>query len=191
MFDWSMKRQRTSYAPQTQIRSRPRQPLTSSVRSLNVRTPDWELLTGLSLKDTSEILGLASQTRVPKTDVLFRLGDEAKNLLLVRSGRVRLTFPMRIGNEQKDILAEERVPGQMIGWSALIPPHRFTLQAVATTEAELLVLPGQALRQLFREKPRVGYTVLTNLAQIVGQRLTIFQTMWIRELQRGVESHRA
>jgi len=156
-----------------------------------VRTPDWELLTGLSLEDASEILGLASHTRVPKGDVLFRLGDEAKNLLLVRSGRVRLTFPMRIGNEQKDILAEERSPGQMIGWSALIPPHRFTLQAVATTEAELLVLPGQALRQLFREKPWVGYTVLTNLAQIVGQRLTIFQTMWIRELQRGIESHRA
>jgi CRP/FNR family cyclic AMP-dependent transcriptional regulator len=156
-----------------------------------VRTPDWELLTGLPPEGVSEILGLASHTLVPKGDVLFRLGDEAKNLLLVRSGRVRLTFPMRIGNEQKDILAEERFPGQMIGWSALIPPHRFTLQAVATVEAELLVLPGQTLLRLFREKPQVGYTVLTNLAQIVGQRLTILQTMWIRELQRGVESHRA
>jgi hypothetical protein len=29
--------------------------------------------------------------------------------------------------------------------------------------------------------------VASNLARIVGQRLTIFQTMWIRELQRVVE----
>jgi CRP-like cAMP-binding protein len=153
-------------------------------------TADWELLAGLSPEGISEILALASSSQLSEGAVLFRLGDEAKKLFLVRSGRVRLTFPMRIGSHQEDILAEERLPGQMVGWSSLIPPHRFTLQAVAAVDTELLVLPGRALRDFLLENPSVGYSVVSNLAQIVGQRLALFQTMWIRELQRVVESQR-
>jgi len=154
-------------------------------------TRDWDLLAGLTSEGTSEILALASPTRVREGTVLFRLGDEANTLFLVQAGRVRLTFPMRIGSQQEDIRAEERLPGQMVGWSGLIPPHRFTLQAMATMDTELLALPGPALRTLLLEKPDIGYPVVTNLAQIVGQRLTIFQTMWIRELQRAVENQSA
>jgi len=153
--------------------------------------PDWELLDGLSPGEASAVLALASAARLPGGSVLFRLGDAAENLFLVRAGRVRLTFPMRFGDRQEDILAEERFPGQMVGWSGLIPPHRFTLQAVAVVDTELLVLPGAALRDLFLERPGIGYRIVSNLAQIVGQRLTVFQTMWIRELQRVVESQGA
>jgi len=152
---------------------------------------DWDLLTGLSPEGTSEILALASPTRVPEGAVLFRLGDEANTLFLVHAGRVSLTFPMRIGSHQEDVLAEERLPGQLVGWSGLIPPHRFTLQAVATMDTELLALPCPALRTLLLDNPEIGYPVVSNLARIVGQRLTIFQTMWIRELQRAVESQSA
>ena len=79
----------------------------------------------------------------------------------------------------------------MVGWSGLIPPHRFTLQARAAVDTELLALPGPTLRTLLLEKPEVGYPVVSNLARIVGERLTIFQTMWIRELQRSVENQSA
>ena len=154
-------------------------------------TRDWDLLAGLTSEGISEILALASPTRAQEGTVLFRLGDEANTLFLVQAGRVRLTFPMRIGSHQEDILAEERLPGQMVGWSGLIPPHRFTLQAMATMDTELLALPGPALRTLLLDKPEIGYPVVTNLAQIVGQRLTIFRTMWIRELQRAVENQSA
>ena len=152
-------------------------------------TADWELLAGLSPEGISEILALASSSQLSEGAVLFRLGDEAKKLFLVRSGRVRLTFPMRIGSHQEDILAEERLPGQMVGWSSLIPPHRFTLQAVAAVDTELLVLAGAGPPSIsFWRTQSVGYSVVSNLAQIVGQRLALFQTMWIRELQRVVES---
>lgn len=128
---------------------------------------------------------------LPEGGILFRLWDEEKSFFLVQTGQLRLTFPMRIGSRQEDIPAEERCPGQMVGWPGLIPPHRFTLQARATVDTELLALPGPTLRTLLLEKPEIGYPVVSNLARIVGERLTIFQTMWIRELQRAVESQSA
>jgi toluene monooxygenase system ferredoxin subunit len=152
-----------------------------------VADPEWDLLLGLPPQSTSEVLALATRRQALTGEVLFRLGDKAEDLFLVQSGRVNLTFPVRVGSRQEDVLAEERHPGQLVGWSGLIPPHRFTLQAVVPVTSELLVLPGENLRDLLQAKPELGYPVLSNLARIIGQRFTIFQTMWIREFQRVVE----
>jgi hypothetical protein len=75
----------------------------------------------------------------------------------------------------------------MLGWSALVPPHRFTLKATAAVETELLSIPREDLMKLFSSRPEVGLVVLTNLAAIVGQRFQVFQTMWLRQVQRAVE----
>ena len=51
---------------------------------------------------------------------------------------------------------EERVPGQTVGWSALIPPYRFTLTATAPLETEVIALSREALRAHFAADPAVG-----------------------------------
>ena len=86
------------------------------------------------------------------------------------------------------MLVEARLPGQTLGWSGLIPPHVYTLKAVAAMETELLVLPRSSLLSHFSDHPRVGYTVLSNLAMTIGERLQLFQTIWVREMQRTVGS---
>jgi hypothetical protein len=40
---------------------------------------------------------------------------------------------------------------------------------------------------MFSASPEVGYAVTLNLAAVIGQRLQVFQTMWLREMQRVVE----
>jgi hypothetical protein len=50
------------------------------------------------------------------------------------------------------------------------------------------VLPRARLIAFFDANPAAGYVVLRNLAAIVGQRLQVFQAMWLREMQRFVES---
>ncbi len=35
--------------------------------------------------------------------------------------------------------------------------------------------------------PTVGYTVSRNVASVIGHRLEVFQTMWLREMQRVIE----
>jgi len=74
-----------------------------------------------------------------------------------------------------------------VGWSALIPPYRFTLTATAPLETEVLALSREALREHFEAHPALGYAVSLNLASVIGQRLQLFQTMWLRGMQRMVE----
>ncbi len=86
---------------------------------------------------------------------------------------------------------EERSAGQTLGWSALIPPHRFTLKATAPIETDLLAFRRGPLLDYLAAHPEVGYPVTRNLAAVVGQRLQVFQAMWLREMQRVARDVRA
>jgi CRP-like cAMP-binding protein len=146
-----------------------------------------DLLNGLAEGEAERILALGSRTALSAGQVLFNLGDAADSLFVVESGRIALTLPLRLPDGQRDVLIEERSPGQALGWSALVPPHRFTLKAAAAIDTEVLALPRTALFEHFAAHPAVGYVVTRNVSAVVGQRLQVLQTMWLREMQRVVE----
>jgi len=148
-----------------------------------------ELFRDLPSRDTERLLGSATRVILPRGTVLFALGDSADSLYIVERGHLALTLPMKVLGREENILIEERHPGQALGWSALIPPHKFTLTATAPFDAEVLVLDRQMLLDYFEAEPEAGYLVARNVAEIVGQRLQVFQAMWLREMQRVVEMH--
>lgn len=146
-----------------------------------------DLLRGLSPQQAEQTLALGSLLIVPSGQQLFQLGTHAESIYLVQRGRIRLTLPMQVRKQEEEIMVEERAPGQTVGWSALIPPYKFTLTATAPLETEVIALPRQALLDYFAVHPNVGYMVSLNLSSVIGQRLQLFQAMWLREIQRTVE----
>ena len=146
-----------------------------------------DLFQGLSAGQISDAMALGSRMKLASGEVLFELGDAAQNLYLIERGRVRLTLPMAVQGREEDILVEERASGQTIGWSALIPPYRFTLKATALLESEIISFPRGIMTDYFKANPNLGYAVSLNLASVIGQRLQLFQAMWLREMQRLVE----
>lgn len=149
-----------------------------------------ELLRGVADSHATAILALGSRVRLQSGTVLFTLGGAADTMFLVERGRIALTLPIQVGGREEDVLVEERQPGQTVGWSALIPPHRFTLKATALVDTELLGLTRAALLEYFATCPDAGHAVTQNLAAVIGQRLQVFQAMWLREVQRVVD-HRS
>lgn len=145
-----------------------------------------DLLKDLSAEDLEAVMALGEPRKIPKGEVIFALGDEAREAYLVTGGCVNLTLPIQLDGSHRDILVEERVEGQLLGWSGLVPPYRFTLQAKAAVDTELVALPRAAVESLFSREPELGYRVASNLARIIGQRLQVFQTMWVRAVQQGV-----
>jgi CRP-like cAMP-binding protein len=156
---------------------------------MSIETKD--LLLGLTEDEAARVMALAVPVSVPSGGVLFQLGAEADRLFLVVRGRVDLTLPMRIRDGEEDVLLEEKHPGETLGWSGLIPPHRFTLKAKVPMETELLAFPRTALLSHFDAHPAVGLAVTRNVAIVIGHRLQVFQTLWMREMQRMVEQRYA
>ncbi len=151
-----------------------------------------ELLNGLTSAEVDQILALGTRLIVPSGTSLFRLGDPADRLFLTERGRIRLTLPMQVRGREEDIFVEESSPGQTVGWSALIPPYRFTLSAIASLhEAEVVALPRETLLDYLAANPAAGYKIALNLSVVIGHRLQLFQTMWLREMQRTLEARSA
>ncbi len=146
-----------------------------------------DLLTGLNNEEEAQVMALGSPIALRPGEVLFELGEEADRVFQVVRGRIALTLPMQIRGAQEDVLVEERLTGETLGWSGLIPPHRFTLKATAPVDVELLAFPRAGLQGYFASHPTVAYCVTRNVAVVIGHRLGVFQAMWLREMQRVVE----
>jgi len=153
--------------------------------------PSWDILENLSSSEVTAILSLARPLNLQEGEELFGLGDEADRVFLVVHGLVKLTLPLTVGDSRMDAMVGERRPGHLVGWSGLIPPHRFTVKASAAENTELLALARVSLLAHFQGRPEVGTIVFSNLARIVGQRLQVFQTLWIREMQHVVKTKTA
>jgi CRP-like cAMP-binding protein len=148
----------------------------------------WDLLDGLGGDDVETVLSLASSLHLREGETIFGLGDEALAVYLVAEGTVRLTLPLAVGNRQVDGMVGERTPGHLVGLSGLVSPHRFTVKATATSASLLLSLKRSDLLELFTHRPALGSAIYGNVARIVGQRLQVFQTLWIREMQHVVKA---
>jgi len=148
---------------------------------------DIDLLKGLTPDEAERVLALGRRMVLTTGAELFHLGEVADSIYVVTRGRLRLTLPMQVRNREEDVLVEERSGGETVGWSALTPPYRFTLTASAPVETEVMVLPREALNRYFAANPATGYAISLNVSCVVGQRLQVFQAMWLREIQRMVE----
>lgn len=146
-----------------------------------------ELFSGLTDADATALEARGSRLTLEPGQVLFRIGDDATHLYVIEHGAMELRMPMQVEGHDEEVRIEDCVAGQTLGWSTLVPPHRFTLEATARLRTELLAFPRDLLLAYFTTRPEVGYVVLRNIAAVLGQRLQVFQAMWVREMQHIVD----
>jgi CRP/FNR family transcriptional regulator, cyclic AMP receptor protein len=147
-----------------------------------------ELFEGLSDECLRRLLATGKSRTLQAGEYLFLLGDDASDFSVLVSGKVDLCFPMRIRGAVKDVTVESVGAGQALGWSALVKPHRFTLSARAIEPSEVVRFARGDLLELFEAEPSIGYAFFTKVSEVVGLRLHTFQALWVRELQRALES---
>jgi CRP-like cAMP-binding protein len=147
---------------------------------------DAELFAGLSEEQLLGVAGLARERRAAAGETLFRTGELADAFYVVRRGRVDLTFPLLVMGEAKEPRFQSLQRGRTLAWSALVPPHRLTMSARATTDLELLAFDRERIQALFGAQPAIGHVVMSNLARVIGTRFHELLALWVREVQRNV-----
>jgi CRP/FNR family cyclic AMP-dependent transcriptional regulator len=147
-----------------------------------------ELVQGMSADQVRRLAVLGHLRNLPEGEYLFLLGDAAQDLCVVVAGQMNLCFPIRIGGVTKNLTVESVGAGKTVGWSALVKPYRFTLSARATEPTDVVAFPRQDLLHLFDSDPGIGCVLLSRVSELVGGRLSSFQALWARELQRRLET---
>lgn len=156
--------------------------MTSALEAMAAST----LFRGVSTADCQPFVPITSERRLAKGDDLFRLGQAAESLFIIRTGVVHLTMPLWIKGSEREVVVQEAGAGATIAWSALIEPRRFTMSARMGSDVELLEFAGDRLRAALDAHPGAGLQVMTNIATVIAQRLQVMHTMCARGLQRAV-----
>lgn len=100
--------------------------------------------------------------------VLFQHGDPAQHFYLLRDGHLSLEIPAIEGPvlELQDI-----GPGEIAGWSWLIPPNRWNFQARARTDIEYIEFDGVAVLAHCEADPGFGYQLVKRFSTLMSKRL--------------------
>ncbi len=126
-----------------------------------------ELFAGLPEETLKAIAGLAAPLSIEEGDKVYGLGDDARDVYLVKDGRIR--FSLGSGNRPGgagSIITE----GMVFGWAALLEGEpRRVATAVALEDSTVYVIPGQGLRDLFDGDTASGYRVMRRLTSMITQ----------------------
>jgi len=128
---------------------------------------------GLPDATRTDLARIADLATIPTGAVVLREGAAVDSFGVVVDGRlaIRLAVPGRVA---MTVLTIE--PGDCIGWSALIPPHRATSTLIATEPTTVVTFDGAALRAAMDADPALAAAVLWRVLDAVSRRLTATRT---------------
>jgi len=63
------------------------------------------------------------------------------------------------------------VDGDILGWSALVEPYKYTAVGTASKEMQVVSINAKKLRELCDKDPLLGYRLMTQIAKLLAHRL--------------------
>ncbi|HKE99649.1 MAG TPA: cyclic nucleotide-binding domain-containing protein [Actinomycetes bacterium] len=132
------------------------------------RLAQLAFLRGLPRPALVRLAEAAEEQELEPGRVVLRQYDHARSAWLLCSGAVQVLI--RVGGEDL-LVAVLRDQGELIGWSALRPPYRYTASIRCEERTRLVRVPAEALAELFERDPALEQLVLRRVAAAVADRL--------------------
>lgn len=107
----------------------------------------------------------------PET-VIAKEGSDANNFYVIRRGRVALQVH---ATPAGTALLQTLDDGDILGWSWLFPPYRWSVEAKAMQDVHAIQLDGKCLRDKCDSDPAMGYLLMKRFSHIISQRLETTQ----------------
>jgi len=123
---------------------------------------------GLSEDQFALIAGCGRNQVFEPGEQLMREGDAADVFYAIRSGSVA----MEIFAPQRGAITVETIgPGDLLGWSWLVPPYRVHLDARAMEETHAISFDAACLRGKCEDDPALGYELMKRFVPVIVARL--------------------
>jgi CRP-like cAMP-binding protein len=126
-------------------------------------------LQGLSEAHLEKLAKCCRQVRVTAGELLGREKESARSFYLIQSGRAAIEIHTK---DRGNVRIQTLGPGEIVGWSWLVAPHRWQFDARVIDAVQALEFDAPALRQICEQEHEVGYPLLQRLVAVVASRLS-------------------
>jgi CRP-like cAMP-binding protein len=138
------------------------------VQTIAEYLPQHPFFEGLDESFASLVAGCAVNVHFRPGQHLFHEGEPADTFYVIRHGRVSLEVRTPAG---PSVVVDSAHDNDVVGWSWLVPPHRWLFDARATDETSAIAFDGVCLREKCDADPAIGYAMLQRVVQVMSNRL--------------------
>lgn len=138
-----------------------------AVQTIEQYLPSHPFFEGLGPDELALMAGCAANVHHRPGEYLFHEGDPADTFYVVRRGRIAIETRLPTGS----VVLDAAQDGDVVGWSWLIPPYRWTFDARATDETSAIAFDGACLRGKCLDDPALGYALLQRVVGVMSARL--------------------
>jgi CRP-like cAMP-binding protein len=128
----------------------------------------------LTPAEQREMAMITDEVAVAEGEVLFHTGDEAEALYVLVDGSMELQYVVIDEHEpelRKQFLVGTINPGDVLGISAVIAPHKLTATAIADVDSTVLRIDAGKLRALEAGDLQLAVGLYRQVAQVAMERL--------------------
>lgn len=125
--------------------------------------------TGLPEAVLERLAGLAEVQAHRAGELIIHQHDRAIAVYFLLSGSVQ--FLIHVEGVADLMVAVDRSPGTLIGWSAFRAPFRYTTSVRCEQDCRLLRIPHDAFEDIFTEDPGCAVEILQRVAATMAERL--------------------
>ncbi|HTW76477.1 MAG TPA: cyclic nucleotide-binding domain-containing protein [Thermoplasmata archaeon] len=133
-----------------------------------LRLAEHPFFRGMDAAFVAHLERAAAERSWPAGSYLFEQGGPADTFYLLFEGKVALELG---APDRARVTIETLGPRDVLGWSWLVPPHRWRFDARAVKATRALALGADALVRRLEERPAEGYRFLMHLVPVIGERL--------------------
>ena len=144
----------------------------------------YPFFSGLNMEQINFLAKVADENILEEGEYLFREEEETNQFFLLIEGAVGIIFelPEREVEQKlsdqfarklqtKDIVVSTVSPGDVFGWTGLVPPHIATAGAKTLTPCRIVSFNTKVLMETFEDDCRFGYIMTQKAAQVMRDRL--------------------
>ena len=137
----------------------------------------YEFFASLDKPFVEKIASLGKTIEIDQDEWLFKQDKDAENIYLLIEGKVALAIMFR---EHIIDTLNPYMKGEIIGWSALVRPHIYTMGAKAEVPSKLIAFNGKEMLELMDGNPARLFEVALEL----GKQIPLLSSD-ISKAQRG------
>lgn len=138
------------------------------MKTMAVLVGEMPALTGLSAAHRDLVAGCAKNVRFEAGKYIFREGDPADLFYAIRGGAVALEIHVPA---REAVIVETLHEDDLLGWSWLFPPYRWSFDARALEPVSAIAFDGACLRGKCEEDKKLGYELMQRFASVMLDRL--------------------
>jgi CRP-like cAMP-binding protein len=137
------------------------------MQTIDQYLPESPFFQGLDGSIIDLLAGCAADVHVRRGEFVFHENEPADHFYVLRRGLVAI----EVRTPARGVVLDTLHDGDVLGWSWLVSPYRWTFDARATADTSAIAFDATCLRAKLAADPHVGYELTKRFIGLMNQRL--------------------